>query len=60
MVYVSNCDFLLDFLNSKKGRYIPVYASAVYEQNKLLKAAGVEPINLKSVIIGNGITDPYR
>ena len=42
-----------------QGRYLPVYASAVYENNKVLKAAGIEPINLKSVMIGNGVTDTY-
>lgn len=39
------------------GRYLPIFASAVYDQNKELVKAGKEPINLKSVLIGNGITD---
>ncbi|KZT39125.1 serine carboxypeptidase [Sistotremastrum suecicum HHB10207 ss-3] len=39
------------------GRYLPVYASAIYDYNTVLEAAGVEPINLKSVMIGNGFTD---
>ncbi|KAF7319293.1 Carboxypeptidase [Mycena chlorophos] len=42
------------------GRYVPVFASAVYDQNAQLAAAGYTPINLKSVMIGNGITDFYR
>ncbi|KAF9555849.1 serine carboxypeptidase [Agrocybe pediades] len=41
------------------GRYIPVFASAVFDQNKRLEEAGVTPINLKSIMIGNGITDFY-
>jgi len=39
------------------GRYLPVFASAVLDGNKALKAADKKPINLKSVMIGNGITD---
>lgn len=34
------------------GRYIPLFASAVYDQNAKLSAAGLTPINLKSVMIG--------
>ncbi|TFK48038.1 hypothetical protein OE88DRAFT_1665085 [Heliocybe sulcata] len=41
------------------GRYIPVFASAVYDQNVKLVEAGLTPINLSSVMIGNGITDPF-
>ncbi|KAJ7189724.1 serine carboxypeptidase [Mycena pura] len=39
------------------GRYLPVYAAAVYDQNPLLIEAGIPPINLTSVMIGNGMTD---
>ncbi|KAF5378632.1 hypothetical protein D9757_009524 [Collybiopsis confluens] len=39
------------------GRYVPLFASAVYDQNTRLVEAGMTPINLKSVIIGNGMTD---
>jgi cathepsin A (carboxypeptidase C) len=41
------------------GRYIPVFATEVYDQNKRLEEAGMTPINLASVMIGNGITDFY-
>ncbi|TEB20364.1 serine carboxypeptidase [Coprinellus micaceus] len=41
------------------GRYIPVYAAAVYDQNKELLKKGLTPINLNSVMIGNGYTDFY-
>jgi len=41
------------------GRYIPLFASAVYDQNALLVEKGLTPINLTSAIIGNGITDPF-
>ncbi|KJA15144.1 hypothetical protein HYPSUDRAFT_48669 [Hypholoma sublateritium FD-334 SS-4] len=41
------------------GRYIPVFASEVYDQNARLVEAGMTPINLQSVMIGNGITDFY-
>ncbi|EIW74533.1 serine carboxypeptidase [Coniophora puteana RWD-64-598 SS2] len=39
------------------GRYIPAFASEVYDQNARLEAAGITPINLQSVMIGNGMTD---
>ncbi|TFY57968.1 hypothetical protein EVJ58_g6707 [Rhodofomes roseus] len=39
------------------GRYIPVFASEVYDQNVKLEAVGMTPINLTSVMIGNGCTD---
>lgn len=35
-----------------QGRYIPVFASAIYDKNAELAAAGVAPINLTSVMIG--------
>ena len=39
------------------GRYLPVFASAVYDSNAVAIAEGRVPINLQSVIIGNGISD---
>ncbi|KIM81856.1 hypothetical protein PILCRDRAFT_821215 [Piloderma croceum F 1598] len=39
------------------GRYIPVFASEVYDQNAYLVEVGLTPINLTSVMIGNGLTD---
>jgi len=39
------------------GRYLPVFAAAVYDQNPRLMKAGIPPINLTSVMIGNGMTD---
>lgn len=39
------------------GRYIPVFASEVYDQNARLVEAGLTPINLTSVMIGNGCTE---
>ncbi|KAI0071137.1 serine carboxypeptidase [Panus rudis PR-1116 ss-1] len=39
------------------GRYIPVFASEIYDQNAKLKDSGVTPINLTSIMIGNGCTD---
>jgi cathepsin A (carboxypeptidase C) len=41
------------------GRYLPVFASAVVDGNPILKSKGLTPINLKGVLIGNGITDAY-
>ncbi|KAF9444146.1 alpha/beta-hydrolase [Macrolepiota fuliginosa MF-IS2] len=39
------------------GRYLPVFAAEVYDQNTRLVEAGFTPINLQSVLIGNGVTD---
>lgn len=39
------------------GRYIPLFASAVYDQNAKLVEAGWTPINLVSAIVGNGMTE---
>ncbi|KAL1692251.1 Alpha/Beta hydrolase protein [Schizophyllum commune] len=44
---------------SYAGRYLPLYASAVYDQNAALVQAGLTPINLSSVLIGNGVSDPF-
>ncbi|EKM77056.1 hypothetical protein AGABI1DRAFT_77834 [Agaricus bisporus var. burnettii JB137-S8] len=42
------------------GRYLPIFASAVYDQNEVRIGAGLPPINLTSVMIGNGLTDTTR
>ncbi|KAJ8482319.1 hypothetical protein ONZ51_g5445 [Trametes cubensis] len=39
------------------GRYIPVFASTIYDRNAELEKAGIAPINLASIMIGNGCTD---
>ncbi|KAJ7099722.1 peptidase S10 serine carboxypeptidase [Mycena epipterygia] len=39
------------------GRYLPVFASEIYDQNKLAISEGRQMLNLQSIIIGNGITD---
>ncbi|KAG1863717.1 Alpha/Beta hydrolase protein [Suillus subluteus] len=39
------------------GRYLPIFASEIYDQNEIAKAEGRPTINLQSVLIGNGITD---
>ncbi|KAL7415404.1 Alpha/Beta hydrolase protein [Mrakia frigida] len=41
------------------GRYLPVYTSAIYDGNAYAAARNVTPINLRSVMIGNGWTDSY-
>ena len=42
------------------GRYIPVFAAAVYDQNRLLVKNGLRPINLKSIRIGTLRSMPAR
>ncbi|KAF5320272.1 hypothetical protein D9611_011383 [Ephemerocybe angulata] len=39
------------------GRYIPIFAAEVYDQNRRLVEEGLQPINLSSIMIGNGKTD---
>ena len=47
-----------DILNiCVKGRYLPTFASYIHDQNQIAKTKGLSTINLKSVLIGNGITD---
>ena len=52
--------FLNSFINfgahrksTVQGRYIPLFASAVYDQNAWLSSRGLTPINLTSVMIGS-------
>ncbi|THH07889.1 hypothetical protein EW145_g3072 [Phellinidium pouzarii] len=44
------------------GTYVPNFANVIHKKNKELEFSGnsdVTKINLESVMIGNGITDPY-
>ncbi|KAF5346088.1 hypothetical protein D9756_010824 [Leucocoprinus leucothites] len=41
------------------GRYLPLFASAVYDQNALRVDAGLPPINLTSVMIGRMMLSYY-
>lgn len=43
--------------NPSQGRYLPVFASEIYDQNQVALRQGRPTINLQSVLIGNGITD---
>lgn len=35
-----------------QGRYIPVFASAIYDKNAELVQAGLTPVNLTSIMLG--------
>ncbi|EJU04544.1 serine carboxypeptidase [Dacryopinax primogenitus] len=39
------------------GRYLPIFASEVYDANLRAESEGFTPVNLQSVMIGNGVTD---
>ncbi|KAF9500185.1 alpha/beta-hydrolase [Pleurotus eryngii] len=39
------------------GRYLPIFASEIHDENAIAVKEGRPTINLQSVIIGNGITD---
>ncbi|KAG8695794.1 hypothetical protein FRC08_007551 [Ceratobasidium sp. 394] len=39
------------------GRYIPVFAAEILDGNKRAKQDGFAPINLRSVMVGNGVTE---
>ncbi|KAH7101286.1 serine carboxypeptidase [Auriculariales sp. MPI-PUGE-AT-0066] len=41
---------------SYAGRYLPEFAAALYDANTLAVTEGRTPVNLQSVIIGNGFT----
>ncbi|TFK48028.1 serine carboxypeptidase [Heliocybe sulcata] len=42
------------------GRYLPLFASAVYDQNAKLLEVGMTPVNLSSIMMGSPFTDPYK
>ncbi|KAJ6500701.1 serine carboxypeptidase [Mycena sanguinolenta] len=42
------------------GRYVPLFAGQVYDQNRHLVQQGITPVNLVSAIIGNGCSDRYH
>ncbi|KAJ7253357.1 serine carboxypeptidase [Mycena haematopus] len=42
------------------GRYVPLFAAEVYDQNRHLVQQGMTPLNLVSAIIGNGCSDIYH
>ncbi|ESK93489.1 hypothetical protein Moror_1681 [Moniliophthora roreri MCA 2997] len=44
---------------SYAGRMLPVFASTLYDHNAYLKEVGMAPVNLSSVMLGNGYTDVY-
>lgn len=56
---LSSCLFSLTTVADSRiqGRYLPIFASAVVDGNRALVAEGKKPINLQSVLIGNGVTD---
>ncbi|KAH9934971.1 Alpha/Beta hydrolase protein [Fomitopsis serialis] len=39
------------------GRYLPLFAAAILDQNSRLIEYGIPPVNLTSVMIGNGLTN---
>lgn len=43
----------IKLMRKPKGRYIPVFTAEIYDQNAMLTAAGITPINLESIMIGN-------
>ena len=45
------CSYLESRL-APQGRYIPAFATQVYDQNAALIAAGLTPINLTSIMLG--------
>ncbi|KZT24376.1 serine carboxypeptidase [Neolentinus lepideus HHB14362 ss-1] len=44
---------------SYAGRMVPVFASEIYDQNARLLRDGLTPINLTSIMLGNGQTDIF-
>ncbi|KAL0955699.1 hypothetical protein HGRIS_001920 [Hohenbuehelia grisea] len=44
---------------SYAGRYLPLFAAEVYDQNPWLAQNGLTPIHLTSIMIGNGMVDMF-
>ncbi|KAJ7063682.1 serine carboxypeptidase [Mycena amicta] len=42
------------------GRYVPLFASQVHDNNKRAVQLGIAPVNLISAIIGNGCSDIFH
>ncbi|KAJ7184486.1 serine carboxypeptidase [Mycena filopes] len=42
------------------GRYVPLFAAEVYDQNRRLGQLDIPPVNLVSALIGNGCSDRYH
>ena len=53
----STVSFVKSLTKFIKGRYLPVFASEIIDRNGVAIREGRPTINLKSVVIGNGITD---
>lgn len=51
------CCWSSTVLIASQGRYLPAFASYVYDQNTIALAEGRDTLNMSSVIIGNGIVD---
>ena len=49
---LSLIQLILFLFKLEQGRYIPVFAAEIYDQNTKLVDAGLTPINLTSVMIG--------
>lgn len=47
-----------DLTSFAQGRYLPLFASAVLDQNARLVEYGIPPVNLASVMIGTGADSP--
>lgn len=50
--FILHVFWFIFFFFFTQGRYIPVFAAEVYDQNTKLVEAGLTPINLTSVMIG--------
>jgi len=61
MGYVSaRAHIVLNDLTYQQGRYLPLFASAIYEQNKELTNEGLSALNLVSIMIGTCFSFPGR
>lgn len=59
MLFVSwyNMHTYLRSSHAIQGRYIPLFAAEIVDQNAKAVAKGFAPINLQSVAIGNGLSN---
>ena len=52
MYFTRVSETFFDQISTTQGRYIPVFAAEVYDQNIRLVDEGLTPINLTSIMIG--------
>ena len=48
----ASCGSMFNHIRIEKGRFIPVFASEIFDQNARLRNAGLHPVNISSIMLG--------